>query len=274
VGEFLHPHFFSPLLRLQKKYQTPFLTSFIVKWIADMKKFTLALVLALCGTRVYGQLPQDVAASTEPIEALNAPLNTTLNAELAELEAVMKDPQNIDTACQELGLPKEEVKSWFARHKVLTGTGSLLGVYATLLALSYCGKNVAWRKNGTISMLDTLPIDESNQRITKMLKLRSALSRLTFLQVPVDFAAEGVESVWDFVTDNKKPVLIAAGILLVAAAIAWDLYRDKDSVVLAGYNKLFDKKEVAPATSEVVAEETAKAEVTAATTEVVAPTVA
>ena len=226
-----------------------------------MKKLTLALLLALCGARVYGQLPQEEAAvNAEQLQVLNA-----------ALETAMKDTKSVEAVCQELGLPKEEVKGWFARHKVLTGTGcSLLGVYATLLALSYCGQEAEYKDDKLTKKLGNL---EVTAPATKMIKVRNALSKLAWAQKPVAWGQAGFEKAKN--NKGKTAALIVGAI--VASVVLYDLCHGKDSAIVAGVNKLFGKKEVAPATSEVAqptTEEAAKEEVAPATTEVVAPTVA
>lgn len=230
-----------------------------------MKKLTLALVLALCGARVYGQLPQEEIAINA--DAVNAEQIQALNA---ALEAAEKDTKSIDAVCQELGLQKEEVKGLFARHKVLTGAGSLLVVYATLLGLSYCGQATTLQQQGSA---------------TKVMKVRNALSKLAFLQKPIALAASGSQAGYAKFAASKNKVRNSMITLVIAALVlfaGYEIYQGKDSAFFALCNKLFGKKEVAPVVSEVVAEpaaqpvaeEVAKAEVPATTTEVVAPAAA
>jgi hypothetical protein len=237
-----------------------------------MKKLTLALVLTLCGARVYGQLPQEeIAINAEQIQALNA-----------ALETAVKDTKSIDAVCQELGLQKEEVKGWFARHKVLTGAGSLLVVYATLLGLSCCGQEAQYSNGKLTTDLGSLKKGES---VTKMIQVRNALSKLAFLQKPIALAASGGQAGYAKFAASKNKVRNSMITLAIAALVlfaGYEIYQGKDSAFFALCNKLFGKKEVAPAVSEVVAEpaaqpvaeEVAKAEVPATTTEVVAPAAA
>jgi hypothetical protein len=223
-----------------------------------MKKLTLALVLALCGARVYGQLPQEAAVNAEQIQAL-----------AAGIETAMKGTKSVEAVCEELGLPKEEGKSWFARHKVLTGAGC---TYLTLLALSYFGQAAEYSEGKlTKDIASTVDGLKKGDAATRMIKVRNALSKLKFLQTPADMILAGSKTGFGHVNANRKAYIL----LVIAAIIAWEVYQGKDSAVVAAYNKLFGKKEVAPATSEVVAEEAAKAETPATTTtEVVAPTAA
>jgi hypothetical protein len=226
-----------------KKFTLIFFPSFIVKWIPDMKKLTLALVLTLCSARVYGQLPQDVTVKPEDIAAAQTLIETTFNDTL-------KDPKILETVSEQLNVSQTEVKNWFSNHKIAT---TILVTYATCLGLTawahYVGSHKAKCENNVV----TFPEEASSFR-------KFCGNKLMYSAYPLVLA-------------NNHKMTTAA--LILAAIIAWEVYQGKDSAAAAFYNKLFGKKEVVPATSEVVAaEEAAKAEVAPATTEVVAPTVA
>ena len=215
------------------KNTNPLLSEMVI----DMKKLTLAVVLALCGARVYGQLPQEVAVKPEDILAAKTLIETTLNTTL-------KDPRTVEALSEQLNVPPTEVKSWAARHKALTGAGSLLGVYATLLALSCCSKEARWSDASGVlydvnnTQLSLKGTDGKELHVTTMIKIRDALLTLKWTQKPF---------IWG--KDHKVAAIVVA---LLATAITWDLCQGKDSTIVAGVNKLFGKKEIAPATAEVV----------------------
>jgi hypothetical protein len=210
-----------------------------------MKKLTLALLLALCGARVYGQLPQEAAVKPEDFQAM-----------AAAVEATLKDTKSVDAICQELNLPKEEVKGWFSRHKALTG--GVLGTYAAILALSLCGQEaVIDAKSGKVTMLNGSSIDADKQAApTKMIKFRNAMTYLKYAQLPFFYMNEGRKA--GYAKAKAHPYKAIGGTLVVAALAifaAYELYQGKDSAVAALLNKLFGKKEaVAPAATEVAAE--------------------
>ncbi|MFA6263565.1 MAG: homeobox domain-containing protein [Candidatus Babeliales bacterium] len=191
-----------------------------------MKRIALAVLLALCGARVYGAIPVE-----------QQPQDVT-QAQVDELQRVLNDTKSIDAIADQLGLPKEEVKGWFSRHKVITSTA--VGTYAVALALSYLTKEAHWNKeNGKLQEYKESKWTDGTDDITKLQKLGHYLNHyLKYAQAPVWAVQAGL-------SHAKEHYIWDSVIAIAAIIVLYEIYQGKDSLVAHLCKKAFGKKAVA-----------------------------
>jgi hypothetical protein len=195
--------------------------------IFEMKRIALAVLLALCGARIYGAVP------------VEQPKLVVTQEDVKNVQKLLNDTKSIDALADQLGLPKEEVKGWFSRHKVITTSASILAVYAALYGVSRLGDgSINWGKDGkrlaSNGGVFKVGDQEAPDTLVKLSdKIRYYLSYLAWAQKPVAFAG----------TQIKDHYFRTALILLALFAI-YELYQGKDSAVAHGLNWVFGKDAV------------------------------
>jgi hypothetical protein len=103
-----------------------------------MKKLTLALVLALCGARAYGEQAAPVVTPATPEQAVSQEM---------EKLAKMADENTVRSAIEDLNLDQETktgILNWVKNHKALVGA-------CTALVAGYAGIGTAYAFYGDTS---------------------------------------------------------------------------------------------------------------------------
>ncbi|MFA6263564.1 MAG: hypothetical protein WCW33_04025 [Candidatus Babeliales bacterium] len=174
-----------------------------------MKRIALATLLALCGARVYG---------VNPVEQ---PKVVATQEDVKNVQKFLNDTKNIDAIADQLGLPKEEVKSWFSRHKVITTSAVIVAAYAALYGISCAGK----------------PLPEltgDKKAYSKLERVQGWLNALAWAQKPVDWAG----------TQLREHSIRSAIIAAIALLVIYQIYQGKDSAAVRGWNWMFGKDAV------------------------------
>ncbi|MFA5307347.1 MAG: homeobox domain-containing protein, partial [Candidatus Babeliales bacterium] len=148
----------------------------------------------------------------------------------------------IEALSKQLNLPQKEVKSWFSRHKVAT---TILATYLICGGLTYWAHCIGKNSYKGRSYTHSHPQGGSKN----VIRLGYPEGASTFRKFcgdklilpfyPLVFAA-----------NHKQATLF----LVLVLIIAYEIYQGKDSAAVAVWNKLFGKKTIAPAATEVAAE--------------------
>jgi hypothetical protein len=192
--------------------------------ISEMKRIALAVLLALCGARVYGQAAvpagqAEVAITQEDVKRLQAALN---------------DTKSIEALADQLGLPKEEVKGWFSRHKtaVISSIVGLATLYGTGCGLGKIG-----------AMAQTK--EDPNKFVDGTWRIRQLCAKLACWYTPLVWMENKAVAGKNWSKENKWE---AAGLILAAilvGALIYDLAHGKDAKTVILLKKAFGKKAVA-----------------------------
>jgi hypothetical protein len=217
-----------------------------LKGIFEMKKIALATLLVLCGARVYG------------IDPVEQPKVVVTQEDVRNVQKFLNDTKSIDAMADQLGLPKEEIKGWFSRHKVITST--VVGAYAVALVLSYLTKEIRWNeKTGKIQGYSVDCWADTTLDATKFQKLSHYLHHyLRYAQAPLWAAKYLAIAGRDQITEHYYRSAIIG---LLALFAIYEIYQGKDSAFAHGWNWAFGKN--AAEDAQLVAEAIAAEEVAA-----------
>jgi hypothetical protein len=190
-----------------------------------MKRIALAVLLALSGARVYGQ--------AVPVEQSRE----VTQAQVEALQAALNDTKSMDALADQLGLPKEDVKGWFSRHKT--------AVISSIIGLATYGTACGLGKWGSCAIKTAAEGKKAAEFNADTTRIRQLCAKLACTYVPLVWMKDKAVVGKNWSVDNKWSTAGIALAVIAVGALIYDLAHGKDAKTIILLKKAVGKKAVA-----------------------------